>query len=31
MEDVLGGGERKQPSAAKETAAVTPEVETRTY
>jgi len=31
MEDVLGGGERKQPAAAKEIAAGTPEVETRTY
>ena len=31
MEDVLGGGERKQHAAAKEIAAGTPEVETRTY
>jgi small subunit ribosomal protein S2 len=31
MEDVLGGGTRKQPAAAKDDAAEVPEVETQTY
>jgi small subunit ribosomal protein S2 len=31
MEDVLGGGTRKQPAAAKERASEVPEVETQTY